>query len=140
MASFCSSAPHFHSLILPLSATCKPYPFSSLRIPGFVPTSSAIFLTLPLRMHPSRALKTNDETNDPALLRKPSIASVDAKSLVNKGSFLGIADPGDDERIEEGSEGCRSGTDSRWMNWEDRILEDTVPLVGFVRMVLHSGK
>ncbi|XP_031496364.1 protein DCL homolog, chloroplastic [Nymphaea colorata] len=140
MASFCSSAPHFHSLILPWSATSKPYPFSSLRIPGFVPTSSAIFLTLPLKTHPSRALKTNDETNDPALLRKPSIASVDAKSLVNKGSFLGIANPGDDERIEEGSEGCRSGGDSRWVNWEDRILEDTVPLVGFVRMVLHSGK
>ncbi|KAF3320666.1 protein DCL [Carex littledalei] len=25
-------------------------------------------------------------------------------------------------------------------NWEDTILEDTVPLVGFVRMILHSGK
>ncbi|KAI3673033.1 hypothetical protein L6452_39142 [Arctium lappa] len=25
-------------------------------------------------------------------------------------------------------------------NWEDQILEDTVPLVGFVRMILHSGK
>lgn len=25
-------------------------------------------------------------------------------------------------------------------NWEDMILEDTVPLVGFVRMILHSGK
>ena len=27
-----------------------------------------------------------------------------------------------------------------WVDWEDRILEDTVPLVGFVRMILHSGK
>ncbi|XP_042014292.1 uncharacterized protein LOC121762474 [Salvia splendens] len=26
------------------------------------------------------------------------------------------------------------------MDWEDQILEDTVPLVGFVRMILHSGK
>lgn len=25
-------------------------------------------------------------------------------------------------------------------NWEDMILEDTVPLVSFVRMILHSGK
>ncbi|KAL5549806.1 hypothetical protein UlMin_005037 [Ulmus minor] len=28
----------------------------------------------------------------------------------------------------------------RWVNWEDQILEETIPLVGFVRMVLHSGK
>ncbi|KAK4274689.1 hypothetical protein QN277_017877 [Acacia crassicarpa] len=27
----------------------------------------------------------------------------------------------------------------RWVDWEDQILEDTVPLVGFVRMLLHSG-
>ncbi|KAF9606367.1 hypothetical protein IFM89_023777 [Coptis chinensis] len=27
-----------------------------------------------------------------------------------------------------------------WVDWEDQILEDTVPLVGFVRMLLHSGK
>ncbi|XP_047323462.1 protein DCL, chloroplastic-like [Impatiens glandulifera] len=27
-----------------------------------------------------------------------------------------------------------------WVDWEDQILEDTVPLVGFARMVLHSGK
>lgn len=26
------------------------------------------------------------------------------------------------------------------VDWEDKILEDTVPLVGFVRMILHSGK
>ncbi|GAV89831.1 DUF3223 domain-containing protein [Cephalotus follicularis] len=27
-----------------------------------------------------------------------------------------------------------------WVDWEDQILEDTVPLVGFVRMILHSDK
>ena len=26
------------------------------------------------------------------------------------------------------------------MDWEDQILQDTVPLVSFVRMILHSGK
>jgi hypothetical protein len=30
--------------------------------------------------------------------------------------------------------------DGKWVDWEDKILEDTVPLVGFVRMILHSGK
>ncbi|RZC05698.1 hypothetical protein D0Y65_013684 [Glycine soja] len=29
--------------------------------------------------------------------------------------------------------------DNKWVDWEDLILEDTVPLVGFVRMILHSG-
>ncbi|XP_070682821.1 protein DCL, chloroplastic [Malus domestica] len=32
------------------------------------------------------------------------------------------------------------GEDGKWVDWEDKILEDTVPLVGFVRMILHSGK
>ncbi|KAK7310852.1 hypothetical protein RJT34_08613 [Clitoria ternatea] len=30
--------------------------------------------------------------------------------------------------------------DEKWVDWEDQILEDTVPLVGFVRMILHSGQ
>ena len=38
----------------------------------------------------------------------------------------------DDEEEEEKEED--------FVDWEDQILEDTVPLVGFVRMILHSGK
>ncbi|KAF8030546.1 hypothetical protein BT93_E2853 [Corymbia citriodora subsp. variegata] len=30
--------------------------------------------------------------------------------------------------------------EEEWVDWEDKILEDTVPLVGFVRMILHSGR
>ncbi|KAI4336981.1 hypothetical protein L6164_015446 [Bauhinia variegata] len=30
--------------------------------------------------------------------------------------------------------------DEKWFDWEDQILGDTVPLVSFVRMILHSGK
>lgn len=30
--------------------------------------------------------------------------------------------------------------DPEWVDWEDQILEETVPLVGFVRTILHSGK
>ncbi|EPS63154.1 hypothetical protein M569_11634, partial [Genlisea aurea] len=33
-----------------------------------------------------------------------------------------------------------SGDFDTWIDWEDRILEETVPLVGFVRMILHSGR
>ncbi|KAG6648405.1 hypothetical protein CIPAW_07G145400 [Carya illinoinensis] len=30
--------------------------------------------------------------------------------------------------------------EEKWVDWEDQILEDTFPLVGFVRMILHSWK
>lgn len=33
-----------------------------------------------------------------------------------------------------------SGEGDAFVDWEDKILEVTVPLVGFVRMILHSGK
>ena len=39
-----------------------------------------------------------------------------------------------------GDGAARRGPEREWVDWEDLILEDTVPLVGFVRMILHSGK
>jgi hypothetical protein len=45
------------------------------------------------------------------------------------------------EEEEEDSEGKRDEEEEEgFVDWEDRILEDTVPLVGFVRMILHSDK
>lgn len=58
------------------------------------------------------------EADGPELLRKPVAKDLDMD---------GISDE------DEGEEG-------KWVDWEDKILEDTVPLVGFVRMILHSGK
>ncbi|KAL1546958.1 protein DCL, chloroplastic-like [Salvia divinorum] len=40
---------------------------------------------------------------------------------------------------DDGSEN-NGGDGDTWVDWEDQILEDTVPLVGFLRMILHSGK
>ncbi|XP_074273274.1 protein DCL, chloroplastic [Silene latifolia] len=73
------------------------------------------------------AVKTgSQESHGPDLLRKPIISPLStAKNSVGE------------EDVEE--EDGRSGED-RWLDWEDQILEDTVPLVGFVRMILHSGK
>lgn len=54
-----------------------------------------------------------------------------------------ISQPEDDEEGESEDEGDRESGKSQgteWIDWEDQILEDTVPLVGFVRMILHSGK
>ncbi|KAK3212768.1 hypothetical protein Dsin_017474 [Dipteronia sinensis] len=33
-----------------------------------------------------------------------------------------------------------SSEEEAWIDWKDKILEETVPLVGFVRMLLHSGR
>ncbi|KAH8488045.1 hypothetical protein Peur_060202 [Populus x canadensis] len=67
------------------------------------------------------AIKTGSDGSD--LLRKPIVPS--EKDLV------GIS-----EEVEDSEEEKEEG----FVDWEDRILEDTVPLVGFVRMILHSGK
>ncbi|KAM1224362.1 hypothetical protein ACFX2G_044227 [Malus domestica] len=67
----------------------------------------------------SRIRRPETQGPDPGLLRK---------SVVSSGKDMdGISE-------EDG------GEDGKWVDWEDKILEDTVPLVGFVRMIIHSGK
>lgn len=56
----------------------------------------------------------------PSLLRKPVV--------ISQTNY---------EKEEEERDGSES---DRWEDWEDRILEETVPLVGFVRTIIHSGK
>ncbi|XP_031123992.1 protein DCL, chloroplastic-like [Ipomoea triloba] len=48
---------------------------------------------------------------------------------------------GEEEPVEEDDydENERSDEES-WVDWEQKILEDTIPLVGFARMILHSGR
>lgn len=41
---------------------------------------------------------------------------------------------------EEVEEEDSTDEQDKWVDWEDQILEDTVPLVGFVRTILHSGQ
>ncbi|ERN00639.1 hypothetical protein AMTR_s00091p00170630 [Amborella trichopoda] len=75
-----------------------------------------------------RALKTSyggkvepHDRSESDLLRKPS----------SHAAFDGSSSESEEEAVEE---------KRQWVDWEDQILEDTVPLVGFVRMILHSGK
>ncbi|XP_010500205.1 PREDICTED: protein DCL, chloroplastic [Camelina sativa] len=75
-----------------------------------------------------RALRTesdgarigNTESYGSDLLRRPRISS--------------------GETSEEEEEEDENGEGDEFVDWEDKILEVTVPLVGFVRMILHSGK
>ncbi|KAK7410037.1 hypothetical protein VNO78_00513 [Psophocarpus tetragonolobus] len=69
-------------------------------------------LHLPLPLSPLKAASSN-------LRGRPLVSQV--KGILEEHSFE------DDD-------------DDKWVDWEDQILEDTVPLVGFVRMILHSGQ
>ncbi|KAI3777406.1 hypothetical protein L1987_47206 [Smallanthus sonchifolius] len=63
------------------------------------------------------------------LLRKPVVEVKEDAVDSSKDEDLDYEDDGWKRREEDG-----------WIDWEDQILEDTVPLVGFVRMILHSSK
>lgn len=80
------------------------------------------------------ALKTgSQESYGSELLRKPIVSPPDESANDDHENDNG----NDSEKqlvIDSGEE------EERWVDWEDKILEDTVPLVGFVRMILHSGK
>ncbi|KAH6758951.1 DCL protein [Perilla frutescens var. frutescens] len=70
-------------------------------------------------------------------LRAVKTAS-DGGGAVRSSQERGAAEEYSDD---EGNEKKGGGVDGdTWVDWEDQILEDTVPLVGFVRMILHSGK
>ncbi|KAL8094609.1 protein DCL homolog, chloroplastic-like [Apium graveolens] len=84
-------------------------------------SSASITLSLPCnspRFNALKATTSNEDSYGSDLLRKPAGRDFDD----------------DDEEEEE------SKQEEEIVDWEDKILEDTVPLVGFVRMVLHSGK
>ncbi|XWS14702.1 hypothetical protein CRYUN_Cryun35bG0031900 [Craigia yunnanensis] len=116
------SPPYFHPNSIAISS-----PYSPVK----VILSSPFHQTTSLRGR-FRALRTgadggrigSQDSHGAGLLRKPSI--------------LPAKDSGGISEEEEGSEGKRNRGER--IDWEDRILEDTVPLVGFVRMILHSGK
>ncbi|KAK4481512.1 hypothetical protein RD792_012413 [Penstemon davidsonii] len=63
------------------------------------------------------------------LLKKPVVSSPDDAEPALK--EYSDADDESEDKVGDGD---------TWVDWEDQILEDTVPLVGFVRMILHSGK
>ncbi|BAT77848.1 protein DCL homolog, chloroplastic [Vigna umbellata] len=104
------TAPH----LLPLTN-----PFSS--------SSSPSTLILPFRFHFFSHLPPL------SLLKAASSAGDSLRSKPLMSQRRGILE-------EHGSQAFEEDDDDKWIDWEDQILEDTVPLVGFVRMILHSGQ
>ncbi|XP_062102028.1 protein DCL homolog, chloroplastic-like [Humulus lupulus] len=66
----------------------------------------------------------------PSLLRKPVVIPLPKY-------YKEEEQPKHQELEEEEKDGSES---DQWVDWEDRILEETVPLVGFVRTIIHSGE
>ncbi|KAK9066739.1 hypothetical protein SSX86_014062 [Deinandra increscens subsp. villosa] len=64
------------------------------------------------------------------LLRKPAVEMKEDA----------IDDSSKEEESDYEDDGGKRSQEDGWIDWEDQILEDTVPLVGFVRMILHSDK
>ncbi|KAL4271937.1 hypothetical protein GQ457_13G020190 [Hibiscus cannabinus] len=112
---------------------------ASILKPNFHPTfspitfsSSSVILSSPF--HQTTSLRVRFC----ALTTGPGSQESYGADLVRKPSIVPAKDGSGISEEEEGSEGRRNR--GEWSDWEDRILEDTVPLVGFVRMILHSGK
>lgn len=117
MASISKPLPRVHLPSSPISLRFSPL---ILSFPSFPAASFPRHL---------RALKTGPDGFGSDLLRKP---------IISQDKDLGGISEEDEES--EGKRGYEDGDEEKWVDWEDRILEDTVPLVGFVRMILHSGK
>lgn len=127
MASMSKPPPFVHRQLNPTSLFSAPVTLSFPYYPA---------ATVQLRvsaLKPDGDKIGSQESYSSNLLRKPVISPT-------------IRESGENTEKEEGSEEDRNSSESEgedeegWIDWEDKILEDTVPLVGFVRMILHSGR
>ncbi|KAK4722761.1 hypothetical protein R3W88_012994 [Solanum pinnatisectum] len=128
MASICTSNFHF------LCRKNNPSPISHHLL--LYPSSLSFSRCGGFRLCRCAAVKTGSEgggirSDNAELLRKPVIST--ELETTSESEEL-VKEESDDEVGKKGGDG------EGWVDWEDQILEDTVPLVGFVRMILHSGK
>ncbi|KAL5982473.1 hypothetical protein ACLOJK_016545 [Asimina triloba] len=95
---------------------------------------SAVSLSVSMPVYPVRLPAVRASASDQGVGGDPSEPVILQKPLISSsGGISGISDVG------EKSAAGGGGRKRRWVHWEDQILEETVPLVGFVRMILHSG-
>ncbi|XP_072981046.1 protein DCL, chloroplastic-like [Typha angustifolia] len=122
--------PHHHHLSL------RPQAQIHLPFPSIPPPIS--FITLHV-LRGGKVRSHGTPAQDPALLRRPLVSSPSSED----GDDSPVSDevPVEERAVGDGKQsGKRRKGDEDWVDWEDAILQDTVPLVGFVRMILHSGK
>ncbi|GAU42197.1 hypothetical protein TSUD_305420 [Trifolium subterraneum] len=120
MASSLSNTNHFHFFKTPFS-------FRSSRLILSIPFYST---TTPLfHSRFSSSLKASSSSSSSSEADKSVLSQ--GKRIVEEKNY------GYDEEEDSAED---DEEEDKWVDWEDQILEDTVPLVGFVRMILHSGQ
>lgn len=146
------------------SAACRFAPRCGRIVGGSASSSfgrSPCFLFLPFSASPARVLAlravkgaqvgkvggSHGASQDPGPLRRPLVSPLpEDEEEEEHGSAGGVPRGDDADEVDDGgrpTEEPRGGSRRRkpdWVDWEDQILQDTVPLVSFVRMILHSGK
>lgn len=122
---------------LPLHRNSLPFRPPSLILPFFSLPTPFLPRLLALRATGTDGIRVRSHgAQDPALLRRPSPPSPeDGDSAISSEE-----DAVDENPVEEEKIGSKRPKDEELVDWEDLILQDTVPLVSFVRMILHSGK
>ncbi|RRT60704.1 hypothetical protein B296_00043205 [Ensete ventricosum] len=113
----------------PRRSSACPRPSSSFRLIHFPHLPAPLPLACVASSEGGK-VKSHAADKDPTLLRRPLTSSPSAEN--------GLDSTFDSPAEARGRNGRRK--DEEWVDWEDLILQDTVPLVGFVRMILHSGK
>ncbi|XP_064956297.1 protein DCL, chloroplastic-like isoform X1 [Musa acuminata AAA Group] len=127
MTSISASSPPPPHLLRRSSACARPS--SSFRLIPFPPLPAPLPLACVASSEGGK-VKSHAADKDPTLLRRPLTSSPSPEN--------GRDSTFDSPAEARGRNGRRK--DEEWVDWEDLILQDTVPLVGFVRMILHSGK
>jgi hypothetical protein len=116
-SSLSSSTNQFHSFK-------NPFTFRSSRFILSIPFYSTTTPLLHSRFSFSlKASSSSSEADKPVLSQ--------GKGIVEDKSYCYAEEDDsaeDDEEVD------------KWVDWEDQILEDPVPLVAFVRLILHSGQ
>eukprot|EP01018_Ginkgo_biloba_P031442 Gb_04575 [translate_table: standard] len=105
---------------------------------------SLLFRPYDRRLHCSALRTSSEETAiqqddgiTPPLLQRPAFVPKEEILQGNDNKADNLFDSLEDDD-EDSSDEEQSFT--KWIDWEDEILHDTRPLVGFVRMVLHSDR
>ncbi|KAL7127469.1 hypothetical protein ABFS83_14G255200 [Erythranthe nasuta] len=102
---------------------------------------SPFSLSFPFHKAPLCAVKTGSDDGGAAARNSQTPYAADLLRKPLASSPTPIEQEEHVKEYSEDNEGEKKGGDGdTWVDWEDQILEDTVPLVGFVRMILHSGK
>lgn len=121
-------------------------PFKSCDLTQFLPPVLCFSFRANYRASPLlRALRTGSEggtaesreASGSEVIRKPIVKELGGASDEDEGieAKRDLSEAEEEVEVED-----EAGEEDEGVDWEDKLLEETMPLVGFVRMILHSGR